>query len=176
MYLLRVNPDHLPAAWSCRSGTFVVTRSCVSLRRSTNIGLLGFPLVGSSCWCWALLSTLSTCQLPWVVFAQGGYLGAPSRADNSRRAVVLDTSVTSYPPGTTYPFARHKRSHIHILWCKSLTKDHLPRKTAFSGPKGWPFSHRLHRTCISFRSTLTTSRRPGAAVQAPSWRPDPVSG
>ena len=34
-------------------------------------GLLGFPLVGSSCWCWALLNTLTTCQLPRVVFARG---------------------------------------------------------------------------------------------------------
>ena len=42
-------------------------------------------------------------------------------------------------PGATDRFARHGRSHIHIMVvrCRPLTKDHLPLKTAFSGPKGW---------------------------------------
>ena len=47
--------------------------------------------------------------------------------------------MTSDQPGTTDHFARHGQSDIHIMVvpCKPLTKDHLPLKTAFSGPKRW---------------------------------------
>ena len=48
--------------------------------------------------------------------------------------------MTSDQPGTKGHFARHARTVSHsymVVRCKPLTKDHLPLKTAYSGPKGW---------------------------------------
>ena len=40
--------------------------------------------------------------------------------------------------------------HILVVRCKPLTKDHLPLKTAFSGPKGVVVSPRFYCALIGF--------------------------